>query len=515
MKKIIALFTFLLISVVLVACNKNTTQNTNDGKLDKISTNAEGEEVLEGRLDIICYDLGFGTKWIEDLCAGFEAKYPDVTINLKTTKFIDKVHMYLQSAKSNPYDIIFNETSLVFRYAETEYSVAGYECCFENLYDVYTAIPKGETLALKDKLYEGLYDYYKTNDEEVYAIPTASTLYGLMYNTDLISEDELPNTTNELVELCKDVEKRNKNVNAIVYTKDAEYFDNIFEIWWAQYEGVENWKSYFKSTDIECLKQTGRLKSLEVLSSLIDYEDGYADPDSPGLEFIPAQQRLMEGKAAIYPCGTWIENEMSEFFASGTAPVDYMKTPVISSIVEKLEYRNGESYMTDEMLSAIIDAIDSGETSYTGVSDKDFNKIKEARGIYYYENMIDSAVIPAWSDAKTLAKKFLIYMYSDEGVKLHTSANTGGSIPVYYDHTEDVKSVSSMQKQRLLTLGTKQTYIFRPRHGSIMSINFYKTDIQISLGGKSNTMSPQDMIDYTYNYYNANNRQQWILLGGK
>ena len=106
----------------------------------------------------------------------------------------------------------------------------------------------------------------------------------------------------------------------------------------------------------------------------------------------------MSGKAAIYPCGAWLENEMSEFYESGTAPVDYMTTPVISAIVETLEYRNGGGYMSDEMLSAIITAIDNGADSYEGVSANDFAKIESARKMHYYEGFISTIVCPSFSD---------------------------------------------------------------------------------------------------------------------
>ena len=467
---------------------------------------------LAGEMQIIAPDLGFGLDWLRNLKAGFEAKNPDVKIELKSSTLTDKVHVYLTSNKANPYDLVFCQTSQVFRYAETPNTIPGLEFCYENLQDVYDTIPEGEDKPIKEKMYSGIYDYFKTNDTSVYAIPNASTVFGLMYNTDLISKDELPNTTNELIELCKTVETRNKDVDAIVWTKDGDYFDEVFELWWAQYQGRNEWYTYFKSTDIEVLKQAGRQKSLEVISDLIDYETGYADSDSPGLEYIPAQTRLMRGEAAIYPCGGWIENEMDEFFKSGTAPVDFMPTPVISSIVETLEYREGGNYMSDVMLSAVIDAVDAGATEYAGVSKSDFDRIKEARTMYYYENLIDSVVIPSFSNAKNIAKAFLVYMYSDEGIEAYARANSGGSLPVYYDYSELSAGFSAMQKTRLAIQGSQNSYIFRPRHGSIMSTNFYGTKIQTALGGVSDNLTPAQIVQNTYDFYNANNQHQWNLL---
>jgi len=473
--------------------------------------NAAGE--LEGKLQIIVPDMGFGLQWVENLAAGFEAKHSGVTVSIKSSALLDKVNMYLTAAKSNPYDLIFSETSQVFGYAEKEYTIAGYQYCYENLQDVYETIPEGSEKPIKEMLFDGVYNYFKTNDTTAYVMPYVASMFGLMYNTDLVAEADLPKTTDELTALSRKIESENNNVNAFVWTKDADYFEQIFETLWAQYQGHEEWYSYFKSTDINVLKQTGRQRALEVISEWIDYDSGYADPDSPGLEFIPAQTRLMEGKAAFYACGSWIENEMDEFFELGTAPVNFMKTPVISSIVETLEYRDGTNYMSDAMLSQVVAAIDAGATSYAGVSEADFAHIYEARTTYYYENFIDTVVIPTFSDAKDLAKAFLVYMYSEEGIKEYTKANSGGTIPVYYDYTEEMTSgFSAMQKFRLETMGEKQNHVFRPRHGSLMSTNFYLTKIGSTLGGISGVMSPEEIVTKTFNYYNANNQQQWKLI---
>ena len=493
-----------MLALPIAACGSN---NEDDGG----GINSQGE--LEGKLQIIAPEQGFGIQWLHNLKEGFEAKYPQVTVTIKSSTLLDKVHIYLTSPKANPYDLVFCETSQVFTYGEKEYTVAGYKHCYENIQDVYETIPEGSDKPIKEMLYDGVYDYFKTDDTTAYVMPYVASMFGLMYNTDLVKDSELPNTTDELTALCKQIESKNKNVSAFVWTKDADYFEQIFETLWAQYQGQEEWYSYFRSTDINVLKQTGRQRALEVISDWIDFKTGYADSDSPGLEFIPAQTRLMEGKAAFYPCGSWIENEMDEFFVSGTAPINFMRTPVISLIVETLEYRDGENYMSDAMLSAIIDAIDAGATSYAGVSENDFAHIYEARTTYYYENFIDSVVIPTFSDAKELAKAFLVYMYSDDGVKQYTKANSGGALPIYYEYTEDmIKDFSAMQKFRLGVQGNTKNYIFRPRHGSMMSVNFYSTKISPTLGGISDTLTPEGIIAKTFNYYNANAQQQWNLM---
>ena len=54
--------------------------------------------------------------------------------------------------------------------------------------------------------------------------------------------------------------------------------------------------------------------------------------------------------------------------------IKMMKTPVISSIIKQTSTIND-----DKTLSAVITAIDNGETSYPNVSAEDFQRILKAR----------------------------------------------------------------------------------------------------------------------------------------
>ncbi len=89
-----------------------------------------------------------------------------------------------------------------------------------------------------------------------------------------------------------------------------------------------------------------------------------------------------------------------------------MKTPVISSIVEKLE----DTAMTDATLSKIVAEVDEGKTSSELCSANDFARIKQARNLLYNNASEQYVFIPEYSNAIDGAKEFLKYLYSDEGI---------------------------------------------------------------------------------------------------
>lgn len=98
-----------------------------------------------------------------------------------------------------------------------------------------------------------------------------------------------------------------------------------------------------------------------------------------------------------------------------------IKTPVISSLVKTLENKS----MTDETLSAVIDAIDEGKSSYAGVSEKDFTRISEARRMVYSATFDHCCAIPAKSKNKPLAMEFLRFMASDMGQSIYAKYLNG------------------------------------------------------------------------------------------
>ena len=113
-----------------------------------------------------------------------------------------------------------------------------------------------------------------------------------------------------------------------------------------------------------------------------------------------------------------------------------IKMPIISSIVDTLENKN----MTDAELSAVIDAIDAGATSYPGVSEKDFNRLVEARRMVYSATFDHCVGIPAKAKNKDLAKEFLKFMASDMGQAIYAQHLNGLSMAYGYEPTGSVNS---------------------------------------------------------------------------
>ena len=64
------------------------------------------------------------------------------------------------------------------------------------------------------------------------------------------------------------------------------------------------------------------------------------------------------------------------------------------------------------------------------VNEADFVKVSEARSFFYAGSEGATGVIPINARNKQIAKRFLTFMYSEEGIKAHASAKAGNILPV-------------------------------------------------------------------------------------
>lgn len=481
-------------------------------------------EGLSGTLNIMVQDAGYGLTWLDNVIEAFTDKYPDALVEYTPERLIDKITAELSATPSlQQNDLYFINTDMGYTWATTKNMLPGVENMLVEMTDVYDTVNEGETESIREKMSPTVVDSLAI-DGKFYYINWGITSFGIMYNPTLMQGKTIPNTTDELISLAQELKAEGKN--AFVFSGGVDYWNQMFYTWWAQYQGKDGFDQFFTGKEdgeysVEIFHQQGRLESYTVIENLIGYGK-YAMDDCNDISHMSSQIRFFDGEAVMMVNGGWLENEVNELY-SGEIPFSpgLMKAPVISSIRNQCD-----SIENDAELSKLVAAIDSGSTSLNGegynVSQEDFDRVYEARQLLYYAGEAHNAFIPTTGHNPELAKEFLKFMYSDEGVNAYLNSCCGAVLPIenfdYKDNTVIQENYTNMQKQsleqlynsNLFTINTN-TAVINYGHVKVACKNA-NLEFNLSAVNENDRMSAQEMYDQTFNYYNADDQLNWKNL---
>lgn len=467
MKKITSLLIVLLMLLSMAACGGNNGGTVNNPD--------NPDEIVENTttLNIMILHKGYGFKWLEAMKGGFEKANPGVTVNLTTISKADIIKSDLKNYKKSDFDLYFDISNTGMASLVQEYSTYyGGNQALRPLNDVLDAEIPGEGITVKEKIYDSvLIGYQHTGrdtadvaDDVYYGLPYVTGAMGLYYNETVINEAlgegnwEVPNTTDELIALCEKLKAAGCHI--LLPGSLDQYAKSFFLANWAQYEGLENYLKFFDGVGFDSARgrettkssliyqQEGRLESMKVAFDLLDPDNGFVLPNTAEIgvnNLNDYQKRFVDSKnkLAFYFCGDWLMQEIQDNSGAGSTAsvVKMMKTPVISSIIDSTNSYSVDNEVRlpnvndDATLSAVIDYVDGvSDTLPSGVTDSEAEFIRSARNTMGSNNDIHSVYAPAFSNAKTLANKFLIYMASDEGIQIFKDNCIGGFAPYQYTY---------------------------------------------------------------------------------
>ncbi len=467
-------------------------------------------------------NAGFGVQFIDPLIDIFEAEHEGITVKktfiTKGSKtIIDKV-----LSGTSTLDLILVESSYGLANVDRKITVDGttYDSAFLELGDIFDAEIPGENIALKDKLNPSYYDYQKTvigEEEKHYIMPYLQAPVGFILNKDVYNESygKIPNTTDEMFEMF---EALPDGITPFIDALDTSYLDDMYDVWMAQYNGMENQKKFWLGYSLQgstageryvpqMFLNEGLKAALNVWDELYDPSNGYLHPFSYTLDFTSVQNVFLEGAENILfmPCGTWLEREMDANYDPSELNIELIKTPVVSALGTKLGITDGE-------LSAIIDYVDGTVSelpqfdSDNGLSDDEVvAAVREARSLIG-SNHDFSAMIPAYSTKTDLAKEFLQLIASDRGIEAMLKS-CGSMAPFKYDiDSSPAKSELSdfMYSANKLIENSQYCFSYHDKlfsKGNISLINNISYRISTIFAAENNSRKDGDTVyleNYTY-----------------
>ena len=453
MKKLLCLMAaILLVITTMSGCNKTLTTDN------------------ENTLVIHFIEAGYGRKFVDDLAAEFMKENPGVKVEmLASSIFSDSRSLLLAGPKSNKADLMLTTDMFFDIVDDGPTRLKGYDCLLEDITDVYNGTIEGESRKVTDKLSPAISNYFNVNGK-YYMVPWAGPTAGIIYNKGIFDKNpdwKLPKTTIQLIDLCISIKSSGKK--AFIFSGGQQFFKSVYTTWWAQYQGTKSYFDFWKGIDetgvmsSKVFLQGGRYEALKVLENILKFDNGYTDPNSLSYKFADAQMAFLRGDAMMMPNGDWLENEMRNSFKPGSVDIAFMKMPVISSLGIKLgindsvlaqavDYADGVSKTMPDLKATVSEA-DGADPSFMNLSnDEKMNYIRDARNMVFNYFTGHTAIIPAYANAKDLAKKFLRFMASDKGEEIYIKA-TNGNMPAFLYDIENnpslYNSLSSFQKSRV------------------------------------------------------------------
>lgn len=403
-------------------------------------------------LEIFIADFGYGTQWLYDIADKFRENHPDINVVIDTPVADQNMpNDKIMSGPTNTADLLF---------CASNNGVANFESGnYLDLTPLYETEIPGEGITVKEKMIDQKYNERiyttKNGEEKIFSMPWVNGVGGLFINLDayrtvLGDEYMLPRTTDELKKMCDEIlrSQDKNNVSVYPFILGGTYYENMFKIWWAQYEGLESYNNFYEGRIVndddtmeqspEIFAQTGRLRALEEVEELMGIKNGYVHPEAIQLDFMSIQALFYAGQGMMITAGDFIENEMKSLTTRGE--ITMMRNPVISTITEKLKDKD----MTDEQLAYLVQCVDdekdyaAAQSEYTAaypgktLDESDYDKIEEARNIVLGWNAHE-AYIPSYAVAKEAAQEFLLYMATDEAIETFMAAGKGINTAFEYD----------------------------------------------------------------------------------
>ena len=367
-KSVLALSLCALTAATLASCHK---------------TVEDSEQVLE----VFCAKLGYGSDWCDQLLKAFEQedwvkeKYPNLQVIFETSADRSSIGTRIQAGEGrNTVDLVFSDGLSGMIGVDNN----GNECS-ENLTDtVYNTQVPGESIKVIDKMnpyYRNAVKYYQYGESsfdqslpfKAYDFYWATGMMGIVYNVNLLQKfgyDHEPRTSEEFAEACAKITADSSadygKKYAIMWAGSADYAQYFYNIWWGQYEGYDNYLNYWngvsydgddyteKSSDI--FKQVGRLEAVDAMINVFSNTNGYRYASGAATDFKAAQRYFTRGEGVFMFNGDWLYNESKEQFDSSPYTFRMMKSPIISSIINKTPTIKSETELRD-----VIAKIDEGK----------------------------------------------------------------------------------------------------------------------------------------------------------
>lgn len=262
--------------------------------------------VAEGTVDAVVFDGGYGTDYASFAGDLFAELHPGSTVEVTASTTIAQ-QMQPRFVSGNPPDLLDNSGA----------GAIALSAIVDSLVDLQEVIdtPNLEGTVIADTLYPGVLDVGMYNGK-LAAINYVLTVYALWYSESLFEENGWtpPRTWEEALTLGAAAQEQGKYL--FTWGTEAASYYLTLAVDSAIKEGGDEVRLAMDNLQAEAWSLPAVTDVLAAMEQVV--ANGYMRPGGAGTQFTAAQAQWSQAQEALlYPCGSWIENEMKEQTAEG------------------------------------------------------------------------------------------------------------------------------------------------------------------------------------------------------
>lgn len=277
-----------------------------------------GDGVIEGKLEVVAFKGGYDIDFYATAGKEFEAKHPGLTVTVDgDPKIWEKIGPRMVSGDTP--DIMFPGWGM----------------------NHWALVQDGAVMSLDKALdspsFDGKSTWRETFDPNIlklcqsggktYMLPLYTMFYGWWYDPGLFAKNlwTPPRDWDELLNLC--ARMKTAGIAPLTFQGQYPYYmtDGMLLPWAASVGGIEAVNAA-QNLEPGAWKSPAMLQAAKMIAELRD--KGYFLTGSEGMSHTESQTQFLNGKAAMIPCGSWLESEMKTTIPPGVS-VRFFNTPYV------------------------------------------------------------------------------------------------------------------------------------------------------------------------------------------
>ncbi|GAA1901009.1 N-acetylglucosamine/diacetylchitobiose ABC transporter substrate-binding protein [Lapillicoccus jejuensis] len=260
-------------------------------------------------VDVVIFKGGFGDQYGIDAGKAYDTLWKGSGVAKVTSTTKINTQLQPRFVGGNPPDVIDNSGA-------DSISFAGIQDKVETLDDLLEAPAIGfEGKKVKDVLIPGATDP-GTFDGKLLQMNYFYTVYSLWYGAKLFKDNGFtaPTTWDETMALGE--KAKSKGLSLFVFGgQNAASYYHEFAISMAVRQGGKDVLTPLEKLDKDSYQQDSVQAAFKAIKAAVDA--GYFLPGGSGMIHTQAQTQFVQGKALLYPSGSWLENEMIDITPQG------------------------------------------------------------------------------------------------------------------------------------------------------------------------------------------------------